>query len=128
MRIQFLPLYQIDEIVHANSVACEKQYNGISIWKYGQIKNIPDDLKFRVNIEGNVSYVNLVDDLLSDYSFKIVGAKNPNFHCAICGIETLEEALKNPDITIQQGIPLEIDGERVCRDCFQKQIIPSEEI
>jgi len=126
MKIQYLPLHQIDEIVHANSLALEKQYQGISIWRYGQIKNIPDDLKFRLNINGIVSYVNLVDDLLADYSFKPVGGKNPNFHCALCGVETLEEVLKNPDIAIREGIPLEINGERVCRDCF-RDYKPSEE-
>ena len=120
MKIQYKPLHEIDEITHVNSVACEQQFKGISIWKYGEIKNIPEDLKFRENINGAVTYVKLVDDLLADVSFKPVGKTNPNFHCSVCGIETHEEAIASPDVRILEGIPLEIDGKRVCKQCFKK--------
>ena len=122
MKIQYLPLHHMNEITHINSVACEQQSPGISVWKYGQIKDISEDLKFRENIRGQVSYIVLLDDLLADNAFKVVSdksqSKNPNFQCSICGVESLEEAIVTQ---VEQGIPLEIDGRRTCKKCFLKR-------
>lgn len=72
MRIQFKPYNAIAEVVHINSIALEKQYAGISVWRMNEIKNLPDSLVFRENRDGQITYRTLVDDLLSNVNFQRV--------------------------------------------------------
>lgn len=122
MKIQYLAELSMPEIVHINSVHLEEKYPGISKWKSEEIKSIPGDLMARFRINGESKYVPLVDDLLSNRDFKIVTDEfeplNPNFMCSVCDGPAFEDAVMHPKTG--HGIPLEIDGERVCKACWDK--------
>jgi hypothetical protein len=119
MKIKYVPIVEMD-IYHFHSIPLEHKYPGISAWTVGETKDIPDDASVRIN---GVS-VNLTTDVLSNSFFKIVKEdkkgkvelSNPNFTCSKCAKETLDESILHPKTGI--GVPLEIDGKRVCKACF----------
>ncbi len=116
MKIVFLPEQHMNSVTHVLS--------GL-VWSYGEVKDIPDDEKIRVNVAGQSIYVNLVDDLLSNPAYRCAGdGKNPNYTCSICGDETTAEGFSDE---LTAGTKLfEIDGKRVCVPCFksEKNAIP----
>jgi hypothetical protein len=116
MKIMFNPINAVSEVVFLDSISLERQYAGISVWKTGEIKNIPNDLKVREKRNGIVSYVKLVDMLLSEVCFVPVGRPNENFTCQSCRKHTTQEFIVRDNIQI----PLESkEGHRLCFECFR---------
>ena len=108
MKITFLPEQRMNEAEHALS--------GLR-WFYGETKEIPDDQTIRVHVAGQSIYVNLVEDLLSNPAYKEAESKiNPQFACSECEEQSLAEGYSDP---LTGGSRLfEIDGKRLCPDCF----------
>lgn len=88
-------------------------------WSYSETKDVPEDLIIPVNDGGVRRRIRLVDELLSSPMFMPADEEvNPDFRCARCGEFTTEEALAHPFADLDEGIPLEIDEQPVCRACF----------
>lgn len=119
MRIQYKPVHRIPEVVHVNSVALERMYGtAISHWRYGEVKNVPDDLRFR----SGDRYISLIEDLLSNSAFNPAGKSNPNFTCSRCGDHTEQEfVIDQSDRYQDRAVPLQINNERVCHKCFKRK-------
>lgn len=120
MHIKYDPIFAF-EIIHFYSTAYDEIYPGISAWKPGEVKRIPDDLKIRMSIRSNEYYPKLVDVLLTSPDFKIVDGDtivNPNFQCFRCGNAARDEMIIHPKSGC--GIPLEIDGNSVCKACWDR--------
>jgi hypothetical protein len=107
MKIQFLPHYEMAEALHVLTD---------TVWKYGEIKDIPDDATFRTRVNGETLYLRVIDDLLSSSNFVVAESKkNPNYVCVECGHEALDAAFITPFDTILA----DQDSGRICSDCFK---------
>ena len=108
MRIQFKPVYEVNEIIHVAS--------GMT-WKLGEVKDIPENAQATLIRNGDAYVCPLIKDLLSHPDFVVAETKtNPEYLCSKCGRVTHDEFVFDP--IAEKARFLEIDGRRVCADCF----------
>jgi len=127
----YLPKYDsLSIFCYENSLMIEDEYENISFWTYGQIKDIPNELMTRFRRGSNIYETNLVDDLLSSEDFvpfepkKLYGIlKNPNFYCSYCGNHSPLDYFKHPlkDEIIYLWIEEDEDYKRACKSCFDEK-------
>lgn len=119
MRITFTPNHWTPQgtVVLAYLHPASKPY---AQWAYGETKDVPEDIIIPVR-EGSIQRrIRLVDELLSSPMFHPAECEvNPDFCCSRCGAFTTEEAVPHPFVDLDEGVPLEIDGDPVCRACFE---------
>lgn len=119
MRITFKPKNEAPQGTHLLAYL-HPASKPFAQWTYGETKDVPDDLIIPINEGGVRRRIRLVDELLSSPMFMPAEEPvNPDFTCARCGQFTIDEAIPHPfNAELDEGIPLEIDGEPVCRSCF----------
>lgn len=116
MRIKYQPRSGAnEEAIHLNTQ---------TRWLPGEIKDIDPDAKVRLRIAGQSIYVSWIDDLLGNSDFvQADDETNPNVNCAMCGRESLETGYLEQFAPFRT-IPFEVDGQHVCRACFQAANTP----
>jgi len=113
MRIKFLPQLEINEVTHVLSG---------TTWRYGEVKDIPDDAVIRVKAgrTNDYCYVRTCEDLLSNPAFVLAEDNlNPQYTCHGCGITTLLDGHCNP-LDASTVLYADDEGQRLCVDCFFK--------
>ena len=109
MLIKFQPKFYQAEVEHLLSG---------DLWRYGEIKNIPDDRRIRVRMNRQAYYVRLTDDLLSNPDFILADTgANPNYTCCKCGIESREEGIASTYFSKLKPFE-DAEGNRLCATCF----------
>ena len=122
--IKFYPKHRINETEFVPSFALEKEYPGISTWEYLEEKTFDDDLEIVINRKYASYKIPLWQALLDGKpEFKLYNKKekkffNPNFRCIQCKTECVTEYKLHVDGATL--IPLWIDDERYCLECFEQ--------
>jgi hypothetical protein len=122
MKITYKPIYHSPESTHMLSAAHPKARD-YAVWAYNETKDIPDDLEIRAKVNGETLYFLLVDDLLSNPDYVLADGRNPNYTCSRCDAFTRDEGARHPfNSLLDVSFPLEIQGKRVCRACFDRDV------
>jgi hypothetical protein len=86
------------------------------LWLYDEVKDVPEDRKIRINLDGDVHLIPLIDCLLDNADFQDAETGiNPRFQCR-CGNELADWGTFNR--FTGEPVPFEHEGVAVCRDCF----------
>lgn len=118
MKIKYQPLHGIPRAIHALS-ALYPATKHLSEWKLGELKEIPDDITIPFVSNRTRYRIRLVDDLLGSPDYVLQDGTNPNYTCTRCKVLSREDGVCHPFNHLHEElVPLEIDGKRVCTDCF----------